>query len=546
MSFIQQTTNNLREAFASMPMQSRVIAVLLVAAIGVGLGFLVRGGSTSGGEYLFGGKTFGEAELDEVELAFSRAGLNGWTREGRRLRIPAENRNEYYAALEDSATLPLAMRSHLQNAIKSNNPLESNEQRISREMHAKEQDLGAKITQFPDVRNASVEYDRGERRGLSASRPQSASVVVTPEGLDPLSRVRVQQIKELIRGSFAGMSIDDVVVIDTNAGTSPTDADDSDPMLKKRRETESMVEQKIRSMLRGYGEIRVAAYAEIDPTMNAEKSVLKFDPERTTTNESSRKSETTSNRPLNQGVPGVTPNALGNRPQSIENESETNKTKDEERESNGVVGQQFESSQLASLAVKRISVSIGLPSSFYQRIWPQIYLRKNPDKDVKDVPVMQASDVTELKTETENNIKAAVSPLLPDVAVGEDKPQQLVKVFEYPDLPESHEEPSQTAGVALTWLANSWQSLAMVGLALIALLIAHSAMRSTPTTPAEFSEGFGLVLPTPPPEPEQTDAEKNDKMTITGGSLKDELVVIVESNPEVAANVIRAWVGEAA
>ena len=32
----------------------------------------------------------------------------------------------------------------------------------------------------------------------------------------------------------------------------------------------------------------------------------------------------------------------------------------------------------------------------------------------------------------------------------------------------------------------------------------------------------------------------------TGGTLKDELIELVEKNPEVAANVIRAWVGEAA
>ena len=34
-------------------------------------------------------------------------------------------------------------------------------------------------------------------------------------------------------------------------------------------------------------------------------------------------------------------------------------------------------------------------------------------------------------------------------------------------------------------------------------------------------------------------------MTITGGSLKEELLHLVEDNPEVAANVIRGWVGDA-
>ncbi len=544
MSLISDTTDSLRETFSAMPMQSRVISGLLVAAIGIGLAFLVQGGSTRDAEYLFGGSSLGESELNEIELAFSKAGLNAWVREGRRLRIPNEDRDKYYAALEESASLPMSLRSNLQQAIARNNPLESNEQRTSREMHAKEQDLGAKISQFSDVRWASVEYDRGERRGMSASRPQSASVVVTPEGLDPLSRVRVQQIKELIRGSFAGMSSDDVVVIDTNSSTSLADADDADPMLRKRREAEAMVEQKVRSMLVGYGEIRVAAYADIDPTMDTEKTVLKYDAERTTTKESSRKSESTSNRPLNRGVPGVEPNAIGNRPQSIEADAETNRIKDEERESNGVVGQQYESSRMASLAVRRIRVSVGLPSSLFQRIWPQVYLRKNPGTDIKDIPPMQTADLLELKESTVTNIKTAIIPLLPDVAAGED-PLPLVEVSEYPDLPLEPGFETKTSDIALTWIANSWRTIAMVALALVALLIARSAIRSTTTTPAEFNEGFGLELPAPPPVVEEA-GEGSERMTITGGSLKDELIVLVEKNPEVAANVIRAWVGEAA
>lgn len=544
MSPLRQTADSLRETLYAMPMQSRVIVGLLVVAIAVAMAFLVQGGSTSNEEYLFGGRTFGENELDEIELAFSRAGLNSWSREGRRLQIPAETRNEYYAALEESTSLPLSLRTSVQQAINSTNPLESNEQRLSREMHAKEQDLGAKIEAFPDVRWSSVEYDRGERRGLSTSRPQSASVVVTPEGLEPLSRARIQMIKELIRGSYAGMSVDDVVVIDTNASTSLADANDDDPMLRKRREAEAMVEQKVRSMLVDYGPIRIAAYADIDPTMEVEKTVLKYDSERTTTNETSRKMESQSNRPSNQGVPGVVPNAIGNRAASIDAEAETNRLKEEERESNGVVGQQYESSRTASLQVRRVRVSVGLPSSFYQRIWPQGYLQKNPGKNLSDVPLMQPADLQVLRDETQKNIKMAVSTVLPEVSAGEDR-FPLVEVWEYPDRPEPVAVDPNTTDLALTWLASSWQTMALIGLALIALLVARSAVRSTPAPPPEYAEGFGLELPTPTPAQEEVD-EASDRMKITGGSLKEELILLVEKNPEVAANVIRSWVGEAA
>ena len=63
MSLIKQSTDQAREAFTAMPMQSRVISVMLVAAIAIGLAFLIRGENSAGKDTLFGGQSFGEQEL---------------------------------------------------------------------------------------------------------------------------------------------------------------------------------------------------------------------------------------------------------------------------------------------------------------------------------------------------------------------------------------------------------------------------------------------------------------------------------------------------
>ncbi len=546
MNFFNQSIEQMREAFKVMPMQSRVITVMLVAAIAIGLGFLVRGSSGSTHEVLFGGRTLGEQEIDAVELAFSSAGLNSWEREGRRIRIPKDSRAAYLAALQDSSSLPISLRSNVQSAIESNSPFDSSEQRTSREMHAKEQDLGGKIATFPDIRWASVEYDRGERFGLSRSRPQSASVVIAPEGTDALSKDRIRMIKDLIRGSYAGMTSEDVVVIDTNASSSSELIDDTDPLTNKRREEEARYEQKVRKQLSGLGpDVRVAVYAEIDPTMDVEKTVLKYDAERTTLTDRSKKIDSQSNRPLAQGVPGAVPNAIGNRATSIEENAQTMKLKEDERESSGVAGQQFENSRIASLQVERVRVSVGLPQSYYQLVWSQEYLRDNPDKKPTDVPPMRTADLEKLRTDVRANIQKAVTPLLPEVNAGESK-IELVEVWDYPNLPELEPPAPETAKIALTWLAESWQTLALILVALVALLVARGAIRggSGDGVPGEFAEGFGLELPAPPVIANEEN-EKGATMEITGGSLKDELITIVENNPEVAANVIRNWVGAA-
>jgi len=548
MNFIQQAIAPIRESFLAMPMQSRVIAAMLVAVIGVGLALLVRGTGDSQGEYLFGGRTLGENEVDSVELAFSGAGLNGWVREGRRIRIPNDSRSEYLAALQESATLPMELRSATLDAIDKSGPFDSSEQRKAREMHAKEQDLGNKIAAFPDVRWASVEYDMGERFGMSRQRSQAASVVVSPEGTEPLTKARINMIKDLIRGSFANMTAENVVVIDTNASHGDSMLDDEDPMLRRRLEEEASYEQKILKTLVGYGSIRVAAYAEVDPTMGVEKRTLKFDPERITTNEYSKKVDTSTNRTVPSGVPGTVPNAIGNRPTSLEQVEQVNKSKEDERETSGVVGQQYEASRSASLQVKRVTVSIGIPSSYYDNVFLLNSLRDNPSKTAKDVSKPTQAELQEIKNLTQTRIQSAVTPLLPQLPVGED-PYPLVQVWDYPDLPTPEFTVPGSSGKALTWLASSWQTIAMIGLAIVAILIARSSLSggSSGTSP-EFSEGFGLELPKPVEvaATQSAPGEQPDGMQITGGSLKDELVRLVEGNPDVAANVLRAWISDAA
>jgi flagellar M-ring protein FliF len=517
---------------------------MLVAAIAIGLAFLVRGESSIGKDMLFGGQSFGEQELAAIEMAFSRASLSDWEREGRRIKIPRESKAVYLAALEESSNLPMTLRSSVQEAINSTTVFDSSDLRLAREMHAKEQDLGNKIAALHEVRWASVEYDRGERRGLSRATPQSASVVVQPEGTGPLSRPRIVAIKELIRGSYAGMSIDDVVVIDTNSSSTSSLTDDQDPLLRKQQEAEAWVEQKVRRQLVGFP-ARVAVFAEIDPTMEVETTSLKYDAEPTNLSTKTRKIESSSNRQPNRGVPGAAPNAIGNRAASLAENQETTKNKEDERESSGVAGQQYENSRLAALQVKKITVSVGLPESYYDTVHATKQLKENPTLAAADVKPMEPADLERLRTEAEKDIRDAVTVLLPEVSAGANR-DPLVTVWDYPDLPEPLAPEPETAKLALTWLAGSWQTIALVMLALVALLVAKSAAKASgDSSPTEFREGFGLEIPAPPPELDESE-NNGEKMTITGSSLKDELLTLVEGNPEVAANVIRGWVAEAA
>ena len=546
MDLLKQSTGQAREAFAAMPVQSRVITILLIVSIVIGLGFLVRGSESSKTHLLFGGRTFKEHELDAIEMAFSQAGLKQWQREGRRIEVPADSQAEYLAALQGSLTsLPISLRSYTKEAIESANIFESAKLLDSREMVAKERDLGDKIAAFPDVQWASVEYSQGERLGFSRSRPQSASVMVAPEGNTPLSRSRIKDIENLIRGSYAGLQAEDIVVIDTNATSGTASTDEDDPLLRKQREVEARVEQKVRSLLVDFP-AKVAVTAEIDPTMDVQKTVLTYDAEPTNLSNKSTRIEVTRNQQPVRGVPGTATNAIGNRPASLDEEETlaTSRTKEDARETVGVAGQQYENSRMASLQVQSIRVSVGLPTSYYEKLHVQEFLKKNLDKTANDSPPMTEEDLENIRGNTKKVIQSAISVLLPNVAAGADR-LPLVEVWDYTDLPEPLPQETQTAELMLTWLAESWQSLALIGLALVALLVARSVAKAGgEPAPPEFTEGFGLDIPKPATQMD-LDEQEHEQMTITGQSLKDELLHLVEGNPEVAANVIRGWVGEA-
>ena len=255
--------------------------------------------------------------------------------------------------------------------------------------------------------------------------------MVQPEGVRALPRQRILAIQELIRGSYAGMATDDVVVIDTNSTTVSTGADGEDPLLTKQREAEKHIEYKLRKLLVEYP-AQIAVFAEIDPTMESELASVKFDAEPTNLQSSSKKVETTRNQQIPSGVPGADPNAIGNRAQSISKDLEVLNTTEDERQSSGVAGQQFESSKLADLQVKSVRVSIMLPTSYYEQLNIKNVTDADPTKDKKDI-VLDLATLEALRATTQKKIQDIVSPLLPKVAAG-----ALLTLWSLYDAPELH------------------------------------------------------------------------------------------------------------
>jgi flagellar M-ring protein FliF len=204
--------------------------------------------------------------------------------------------------------------------------------------------------------------------------------------------------------------------------------------------------------------------------------------------------------------------------------------------------------ELARLIPKKVTASIGIPTSYYAEVWRQ----RNPQPADKPAKPPEAAELATIETEIKERLKETVRNLLPDFDKGTN-PYPHIVVESYTDLPRMPAAPPALAATATTWLADNWQTLAVVGVGLVSLLMLRS-MVGAPARPALAVAATNQSAQprlaaqeqaTEDDEPEPARTLKT-RFTMTGPDLKAELQEIVKENPDAAATILRSWIGEAA
>ncbi len=106
MDFLNKAFAQLSDLFRSMTPGGRIMTGLLLVVAVVSVGYLVQHQASGGDEYLFGGEAMQTPTLQKMEEAFGEAGLNGFTMDGGRVKVPHAQRAAYLAALADHKALP--------------------------------------------------------------------------------------------------------------------------------------------------------------------------------------------------------------------------------------------------------------------------------------------------------------------------------------------------------------------------------------------------------------------------------------------------------
>ena len=96
MDFLNKAFAQFNDLFRSMSPGGRITAGLLLVVAVVSVGYLFQSQVGGGDDYLFGGESIPTPTLQKMEEAFGKAGLNGFTIEGSRVKVPRAQRAAYW------------------------------------------------------------------------------------------------------------------------------------------------------------------------------------------------------------------------------------------------------------------------------------------------------------------------------------------------------------------------------------------------------------------------------------------------------------------
>jgi flagellar M-ring protein FliF len=571
MNYLNQLFEQARSLVMTMTPASRLMAGLMLAVILIGSAFLVRDAGSNNMEYLYGGHTFKQSELQLAETALGNAGLREYECVGMRIRVPRAERDVYIKALAVGGATPQQLGSATDKAMSGGNVLESMLLTKTRLLEARKQDLATALERLPFVDKVFITYDE-KREGFATQAQSTAGVLVIPRNQQPLSEDQMQSIRRQVQSAFAGLKYEHISVMDGLSGRSLHG--DNDPASSEQQRyyhhkklVEERLREKARNLLADYGDVKVEATVELDPTLRQESQSLKYDERPITIQTTLSKKDTESIGQGSGGRPGTDPNATGtsNRPQSLSSSGGTsNKSKEQQQSERSIVGKETTLSEKIGLMEKSASFSVAIPFSYYNIAWRREWQEMNPGKAVTDAPAMTQTEFKTFKEDIHKKVQASLASLLPEPPAGIDA-RPRVTVSDYIDMPTVPLEAPSIASTGLLWLSDNWQNLGMfllAGMALMALrsFVASSSSRSDDA----FERGFDLKLDETVDgelasvqtasaeildesiavEGESADgSSKSPRFPTTGSEIRSELSNLIREKPDMAATLLRSWIG---
>ena len=556
MEFLNRAIAQITDLLRSMTPGARIATGLLLVLVPISLAYLFTYRNSSADDYLLNGVSLEPADMEAMQAAFGKANLSSFQIEGTKIRIPHAQQAAYLAALVANNALPEHFGDILQKTLESGNPWISSRQREEMGRAAMQRELGLIIRHMKGIQDASVIYNPGIARGFGEPPTPTASASVKPTGSEQLSEEQAHTIRTLLRTSFANLKAEDVAVMDLNTGTvighgesEGAAGQGSGQYGDVKRRYEQEYKQKIREALSYVPGVTVTPNVELDPELSHTTETIKHDP-KTVPLENTEKTHTSSSDAAGPGGrPGYQSQQPGpNAPMQLSTTSaKGTHTEEDDAESRALsvpALKTLERTEMAPLTPKRVTVSIGVPTSYFQKVWRE----RNPADPGATPKTPDQAALDQIQKEETTKIREHVANLLPTLE-GTSAAGQLVQVTAFQDIKPT-EIPLPTTGEnTVGWLTENWTTIGLIALAFFGLWMLRSLVLSAavaaPREVASLAQVAAGAAEEEEEEPEmvKAGAPRLRRFGSGGPSLRDELAQLVQEDPDAAANVLRTWIG---
>ncbi len=557
MDFLNQATGQVRELMLSMTPAARVTALLLLGVIGVSLGYLAQHQTAGSDAYLFNGEFLPGSVVDRAEAAIAQAGLQGYERVSNRIKVPRARKHEFVAAVADGGALPPNFHQVVDEALNVS-AFASGDTRREKLKAARAQQLSMMISGMAGIERANVMFDIREAKGLGRVGQATATVSVLPDAGETLDAGQIKRIQKAVAGGIAELKPEQVVVINSGDGSSFGGGGDigSDDFENEYYRTKIAYERKVQSqiedLLWNIPGARIQVTAELEATLERRSQTMTPEGEPKAFHETKLEENDIVSEIDNGGRPGARAQGPSRNKNVTATTTIKNEHKKESNQADNLVGQKSEFVREATLVPEEVYVSITVPTNYLLSVWKERERMKGNDPE-QPLPNDIETRLQGLEGAVTSNLKNVVVPLIPG-RLAEDKLKKIEVAYLETLTPEVVEGPS-TSTQALGWASQNFNTMTMAVVALISLLMLRSMVKSIPASePASLVGGATLALDTVEGSSTQAGGEageneeggKRPRLKLKkGDSLKDDLVEIVQEDPDAAAAILRSWIGNA-
>jgi flagellar M-ring protein FliF len=526
MDFLSKAWSQWADRFRSMSVGVRVTATLAALVVAIAAVTLARSQVAAPDLYLMNGESFSGSELQAMEAAFAASNLGSYELDGNRVRIPRGQQSVYMAALVEKNALPRNYLHYLEVAANSSSLMPDRHIHDEQMKVAKQKVLSSIIGAMKGIESAMVLWDSETRSGpLVRTTEKTASVSVKPAAMLELTEPQVASIRNLVVSSIVGLKPENVAVTDLNSGRTfcgNADASGSvsdDPYCARKRMYEQVWRKNIQDALSYVPGAIVGVNAELErERARSEKEVKHI----------ARSGSDKARRSQDANPAGYAPTPGANHPASLPllPAAAAMPGDDEAIEELPATAGQSVQKEIVGLTPKRVTATIGIPSSYFARVWTE---RHGGAGEGNQPP---AVELAQIRAQEIAKIEACVAQLLPSA---EDPAEQArrVTVTEFQDfapppapVPDFQE---QLAG----WLERYGSTAGISLAALLGLFILRRIVRQARREPQRSRE---IHAPHLSPHFERVAA---------ADSGRDELSELVARNPDQAADVLRGWIAGA-